>query len=277
MHTLTSFPFSGFYEIPEDIGRGSQLILRGCLEKNISDRWNIAMVDDVAWGVGEGDDATRADPDEESELQHKRRSRPMGLEKLQTTIYSEQEERSPSSTSSPAPSSPTFSLERGRRPTKFSSQSPSPGFIPFTPPYGGRVSPIAGLLENLDEFHLDPSTAERSRLRSSYLDDEKSDAKRRQRTVGFEDEIADWTARNQDMETIERDDDAEVEGILEPEPLVTDRQQQQQRSGSVPCPNARWAKINNNHLYAEHWPAPADPFLNTLSRSRSAECNRSFD
>jgi len=230
------------------------------------------MVDDVAWGVGEGDNATQADPDEESALQHERRSRPMGLKKLQTTIYSEREEGSPSS--STAPSSPTFSLERGRRPTKFSSQSPSPGFIPFTPPYGGRVSPITGLLENIDEFHLDPSRAGRSRLRSSYLDDEKSDAKRRQRTVGFEDGIGDWTARNQDMESIERDDDAEVDGIVESETLVTDRQQQPQRSGSVPRPNARWAKVNNNHLYPEHWPAPADPFLNTLSRSRSAECNR---
>jgi serine/threonine protein kinase len=267
----------GVYEIPQDIGRGAEQILRGCLEKNISDRWNIAMVDDVAWGVGEGDDATQADPDEESDLEHKKshpraRPRPGGLN-LQTIIDWEQDERSPSSTSSPAPSSPTFSLERGRRPTKFSSESPSSGFIPSTPPYG-RVSSITGFLENLDEFDLDPSTAERSSLRSSLDSDEKSDVRPLQRTVGFEDEIADWTARNQAME---RDDDAEADGTLESEILVTDPQQHQQRSGSVPCPSARWAKINNNRLYAEHRPAAADPFLNSLSRSRSAEYNRYFD
>jgi hypothetical protein len=243
------------------------------------------MVDDVAWGVGWGTegDATHTDADEEQELEHKKlysrsRSRPSGLN-LQTIIDWEQEEQSPSLASSPASSSPTFSLERGRRPTKFSSRSPSPN-VPSTPPDGIRVSPITGVLENLDEFHLDPPTTERSSLRSSLDSDEKSEL---QRTVGFEDEISDWTTRSQDMvETIERDDDTEVDGILESETLVTavtvtsDRQQQQPRSGSVPCPSLRWTKTNN-HLYPELRPTPPDPFLNALSRSRSAEYNRYFD
>ena len=239
------------------------------------------MVDDVAWGVGWGTDgdATHTDADEEQELKHKKsHSRPSGLN-LQTTIDWEQEEQSPSLASSPASSSPTCSLERGRRPTKFSSRSRSPSFVPSTPQDGIRVSPITGGLESLDEFHLDPPTTERSSLRSSLDSDEKSEL---QRTVGFEDEISDWTTRRQDMETIERDDDTEVDGILESETLVTavtvtaDRQQQLQRSGSVPCPSLRWTKINN-HLYPELRPAPADPFLNALSRSRSAEYNRYFD
>ena len=269
------FPFSGVYEVPQDIGRGAERILQGCLERNISDRWNIAMVDDVSWGVGwgaEGDDATHTNPDEIPELQRKKshsRSRPTGL-KLQTTIVWEQEEQSPSLTFSPAPS---FSLERGRRPTKSASRSRSPSFVPSTPPDGARVSSITGLSENFD-FDLNSSTRERSSVQSPLV------AKPAQRKVGFEDEIANWTARN-----IERDDDAEVDAILDSKTLMTaitftsDRQQQQ-RSGSVPRPNLRWANTtNNNHLYPEHRPTPAEPFLNlgsTLPRSRSAEY-RYFD
>ncbi|KAJ3512307.1 hypothetical protein NLJ89_g3601 [Agrocybe chaxingu] len=52
---------NGTYEIPQDIGRGAERILQGCLDRAVSSRWTIAMVDEVAWGVGwgaEGDDAT---------------------------------------------------------------------------------------------------------------------------------------------------------------------------------------------------------------------------
>ena len=236
------------------------------------------MVDDVAWGVGwgaEGDDATHTNPDDEPELQHKNsRSRPAGL-KLQTTIVWEQEERSLSSTFSPAPS---FSVERGRRTTTSASRSRSSSFAPSTPPDSARVSPITGVSENL-EFQLNSPTRETSSVQSSLNPDENSIAKPVQRTVGLENEIANWTAR-----AIERDDDTEVDPILETKTLMTpiiftsDRQQQQ-RSGSVPRPNLRRANANNNHLYPEHRPTPAEPFLNlgpTLPRSRSAD-NRYFD
>jgi hypothetical protein len=235
------------------------------------------MVDDVAWGVGwgaEGGDTTHTDIDDEPELQHTNsRSRPAGL-KLQTTIVWEREERSPSLTFSPSPS---FSLERGRRTTKSASRSRSPSFVPSTPPDSARVSPITGLS---DGFHLNSSTRETSSLQSSLDPDENSVAKPVQRTVGIEDEIADWTTR-----TIERDDDTEVDSILEPKTLMTplifssDRQQQQ-RFGSVPRPNLRWTNANNiNYLHPGRRPTPAEPFLNlgsTLPRSRSAEY-RYFD
>ena len=274
VHPLTCLPFSGVYEVPQDIGRGAEQILQGCLERNISDRWNIAMVDDVAWGVGwgaEGDDATHANPDDEPELQHTNsHSRPAGL-KLQTTIVWEQEEESPSLSFSPAPS---FSLERGRRTTKSASRSRSPSFVPSTPPDGARVSPITDLSEKL-QFHLNSSTRETSSLQSSLDPDEKSVAKPVQRTVGIEDEIANWTAR-----AIERDDDAEVDAILESKTPVAFTFDRQQRSGSVPRANLRWANANSdNHLYPERRPTPAEPFLNlgsTLPRSRSAEY-RYFD
>ena len=240
------------------------------------------MVDDVAWGVGwgaEGDDATPTNPDDEPELQHTNsRSRPGGL-KLQTAIVWEEEERSPSLTFSPAPS---FSLERGRRTTKSASRSRSPSFFPSTPPDGARVSTITGLSEDLEfdlnsstqEFDLNSSTQDRSSLQSSLNPDENSVAKPVQSTVVIEDGIANWTTR-----TIERDDDTEVDAILESKTLITfTSDRQQQRSESVPRPNLRWANTNNNnHLYPEC--TPAEPFLNlgsTLPRCRSAEY-RYFD
>lgn len=63
---------SGVYTVPTDIGRGAERILQGCLERNISTRWNIAMVDDVAWGVGcgaEGDGATPTNDEPSSSLE----------------------------------------------------------------------------------------------------------------------------------------------------------------------------------------------------------------
>ncbi|KJA21156.1 hypothetical protein HYPSUDRAFT_108749, partial [Hypholoma sublateritium FD-334 SS-4] len=45
---------NGTYETPADIGRGAERILQGCLEKAPAERLTIAMVDDVAWGVGWG-------------------------------------------------------------------------------------------------------------------------------------------------------------------------------------------------------------------------------
>ncbi|EPQ54859.1 kinase-like protein [Gloeophyllum trabeum ATCC 11539] len=51
----------GVYDMPSGIGRGAEQVLQGCLERSVSNRWTIAMVDDVAWGVGwgaAGDDVT---------------------------------------------------------------------------------------------------------------------------------------------------------------------------------------------------------------------------
>ena len=234
------------------------------------------MVDDVAWGIGwgaEGDDATHTKPIDEPDLRHANSpSRPTGL-KLQTTIVWEQEEQSPSLTYSPAPS---FSLERGRRTTESASRSRSPSFVPSTPPDGSRVSPITDLSEDL-EFHLNSSTQDTSSLQSSLDPDENSVTKPVQRTVGIEDEIAHWTTH-----TIERDDDTEVDALLESKTLMTFNSDdcQQQRSGSALRPNLRWANASNtDQLYPERRPTPAEPFLHlvsTLPRSRSAEY-RYFD
>ena len=38
--------------MPKNLGRGAELVLRGCLEASVTQRWSIAAVDDVSWSVG---------------------------------------------------------------------------------------------------------------------------------------------------------------------------------------------------------------------------------
>jgi len=38
--------------MPKNVGRGAELVLCGCLEASISQRWTIGTVDDVSWSVG---------------------------------------------------------------------------------------------------------------------------------------------------------------------------------------------------------------------------------
>ncbi|KAJ3781599.1 hypothetical protein GGU10DRAFT_101634 [Lentinula aff. detonsa] len=47
----------GVFEMPSGVGRGTERVLRGLLDKNAPTRWTVAMVDEVAWGVGWGDEA----------------------------------------------------------------------------------------------------------------------------------------------------------------------------------------------------------------------------
>ncbi|KAH9831372.1 kinase-like domain-containing protein, partial [Rhodofomes roseus] len=42
----------GVYEMPKGIGHGAERVLTGCLERSVPNRWTIAMVDEVAWGIG---------------------------------------------------------------------------------------------------------------------------------------------------------------------------------------------------------------------------------
>ena len=76
-HNAVAYWPLGEYEVPTDIGRGAERILKGCLERQISNRWTIAMVDEIAWGVGwgaEGDDATHGESDDDLELECERAS-----------------------------------------------------------------------------------------------------------------------------------------------------------------------------------------------------------
>ncbi|GBE85342.1 kinase-like domain-containing protein [Sparassis latifolia] len=54
----------GVYEVPKGIGRGAERVLAGCLERSVPLRWTIAMVDEVAWGVGWGEEGDVTPPPE---------------------------------------------------------------------------------------------------------------------------------------------------------------------------------------------------------------------
>jgi hypothetical protein len=56
--------------VPAGIGRGAELVLQGCIERSTSSRWTIAMVDEVAWGVGWGADDSSAPHEEVFVNQH---------------------------------------------------------------------------------------------------------------------------------------------------------------------------------------------------------------
>ncbi|KAL0574784.1 hypothetical protein V5O48_007176 [Marasmius crinis-equi] len=63
------------YDIPHGIGSGAERILKGCLDRNVSSRWTIAMVDEVSWGVGWGTESVAMVSDEELRTQTQSRSR----------------------------------------------------------------------------------------------------------------------------------------------------------------------------------------------------------
>lgn len=67
----------GAYDPPIGVGHGAESVLRGCLERVVSDRWTVDMVDDVAWGVGWGTagDVSAASPDITQGSPELRRSR----------------------------------------------------------------------------------------------------------------------------------------------------------------------------------------------------------
>ncbi|KIK70014.1 hypothetical protein GYMLUDRAFT_119445, partial [Collybiopsis luxurians FD-317 M1] len=46
----------GVFDMPLGVGRGTERILSGLLDKSPESRWTVAMVDEVAWGVGWGDE-----------------------------------------------------------------------------------------------------------------------------------------------------------------------------------------------------------------------------
>ncbi|TFK85960.1 kinase-like protein, partial [Polyporus arcularius HHB13444] len=42
----------GVFEMPQGIGRSAEQVLRGCIERSVPNRWTVAMVDEIAWGIG---------------------------------------------------------------------------------------------------------------------------------------------------------------------------------------------------------------------------------
>ena len=60
----------GSFEMPRSICRAADRVLRGCLERSMRSRWTIAMVDEVAWGIGWGGEEADDDDDLASSDHH---------------------------------------------------------------------------------------------------------------------------------------------------------------------------------------------------------------
>jgi hypothetical protein len=79
MLLIRSIDSSGAFEMPVNVGRGAELVLHGCLEASVNQRWTTAAVDEVSWSVGCGsDDDDWSSATAESELDrivHERRVR----------------------------------------------------------------------------------------------------------------------------------------------------------------------------------------------------------
>ncbi|KAH9891885.1 kinase-like domain-containing protein [Cubamyces lactineus] len=58
----------GVFEMPQGIGRSGEQVLKGCIERSVANRWTIAMVDEVAWGIGWGSAADDVTPPPEVAL-----------------------------------------------------------------------------------------------------------------------------------------------------------------------------------------------------------------
>lgn len=118
--------------MPSAIGPLAEAVLRGCLERDPSERWSIGMVDDASWGIGYGN--VDVDPvireEQRSESQSRTRTplrQSPTCDDLSTCMTS-------CSLSSSVPvQSPKFRGRPSRIGVRSRSRSPSPSVAPRTP------------------------------------------------------------------------------------------------------------------------------------------------
>ncbi|KAF8585021.1 kinase-like protein [Ramaria rubella] len=121
----------GAYDMPHAIGPLAESVLKGCLERDVSDRWTISMVDDASWGIGYGN--IDLDPVICDEQRSQSESRTRTPSRESPPAY---EDLTASISSCSLSSSPPKSRSRGR-PSRIGlrnqSRSPSPSVAPRTP------------------------------------------------------------------------------------------------------------------------------------------------
>lgn len=89
----------GAFEMPTGIGRGAERVLEGSIEPSVHDRWTIAMVDEVAWGIGWGDAGDEAGPPCDVLPPTRSRSRPPSVPEAVVSDSEHVEELVPKSSS----------------------------------------------------------------------------------------------------------------------------------------------------------------------------------
>ncbi|KAJ3747757.1 hypothetical protein DFH05DRAFT_1458041 [Lentinula detonsa] len=187
----------GVFEMPSGVGRGTERVLRGLMDKNAPTRWTVAMVDEVAWGVGWGDEADDPVTDEELRQEMSGPSSRLHLSLSNTSPIAEVESTGPCSAGSDAsarrslshPLEPEYTFlsspsplrgieeHRGRRLKKQShltsmSRSPSPSVLPSTPSDVNPprfISPPPLNEEQAEGSRISSRSIPRGRLRLSRL------------------------------------------------------------------------------------------------------------
>ncbi|CDO72235.1 hypothetical protein BN946_scf184970.g87 [Trametes cinnabarina] len=89
----------GVFDMPQGIGRSGEQVLNGCIERSVAKRWTIAMVDEVAWGIGWGSAADDVTPPPEAALScraSRSPSRSRALSRKQHVVDEKEPDRSSS-------------------------------------------------------------------------------------------------------------------------------------------------------------------------------------
>ncbi|KAH7913349.1 kinase-like domain-containing protein [Hygrophoropsis aurantiaca] len=155
---------NGAYDVPAGIGRGTERVLRGCLERSVRSRWTIAMVDEMAWGIGWGevDDTSSVSHEDEFEFvdypshrsasHSKSRSRSRVCRDNTAPLESARNHNRSHSRTSVATSA-SFST---RSTSRSISRPPPPAHYPLSPPYDDLTH---SLLSTSSSLYSPPSFA----------------------------------------------------------------------------------------------------------------------
>jgi MAP/microtubule affinity-regulating kinase len=111
--------------MPAEIGLAAERVLTGCLDTNVANRWTIAMVDEVAWGIGwaSHDSSPASDPEADCDCD------PIPNRTRTISVISDPD--SPSNSCSSMSEEPPFPGPRSRG-SRSSSRSSSPSGLPRT-------------------------------------------------------------------------------------------------------------------------------------------------
>lgn len=136
--------------MPTEIGLAAERVLVGCLDANVANRWTIAMVDEVAWGIGWASDDNSPTSDCEPEYG----PTPVHNRTRTISVVISDSSSPPHSRSLMSEESPLSGP--GSCGSRSSSRSRSPSGLPLTPCY------IPASLSSLNDSILGTETARNS-------------------------------------------------------------------------------------------------------------------
>lgn len=144
--------------MPCDIGRGAGRVLKGCLDRDVRDRWTITMVDELAWDIGWGQ------VDESSSVSHGDEFEFVHCPNPATRRHSRSRSRDHDSAFDPPSSRPRRSFSRTSITTSSSLSSRSTSRSVSRPPTTTRL-PLPTACDDVAHAVLSAPTTESSLIR----------------------------------------------------------------------------------------------------------------